>query len=120
MRAAISPCFAVPYLEKMRMVGSDVAQYAVKSKKCLNYKAMMKEGGGVLLSCRRCRVVRYCSVKCQKVHWKVHKRDCNEVIGKEEIGGKEEVGWKEVLGGASGGDADLGCLSKAVDSVGLD
>jgi len=30
-----------------------------------------------LKSCDRCERVRYCSSKCQKSNWKVHKHDCN-------------------------------------------
>ncbi|KAL4078090.1 hypothetical protein J3A83DRAFT_4356774 [Scleroderma citrinum] len=29
-----------------------------------------------LKMCARCRVVRYCSVECQRSHWKTHKRSC--------------------------------------------
>ncbi|KIY66372.1 hypothetical protein CYLTODRAFT_491503, partial [Cylindrobasidium torrendii FP15055 ss-10] len=29
-----------------------------------------------ILTCSGCRLVRYCSVTCQKSHWRAHKRDC--------------------------------------------
>lgn len=115
----------MPYLEKMRVVG-DVAQYAVQSKKFLNRKTMMKEGGRMLLSCKRCKVAKYCSVKFQKVHWKVHKRDCKEVVAKEEACGKEvviernEFAGKEEVRGAAVGDKDLGGLSKAMEGANLE
>ncbi len=33
-----------------------------------------------LKQCGRCRKVGYCSVECQKSHWKTHKKECS---GKE-------------------------------------
>ena len=32
--------------------------------------------GGVLKSCARCRVAKYCSAACQKANWKLHKPNC--------------------------------------------
>jgi hypothetical protein len=38
-----------------------------------------KEGGiERFRKCGRCKKVYYCSVDCQKKHWKIHKVDCNE------------------------------------------
>jgi len=33
-------------------------------------------GGGMLLVCSRCKVVRYCGRECQVQHWKEHKKEC--------------------------------------------
>ena len=33
-----------------------------------------------MLSCTRCGVANYCSVECQKGHWKEHKVECEEVV----------------------------------------
>ncbi|KAF8151754.1 hypothetical protein B0H34DRAFT_801437 [Crassisporium funariophilum] len=37
------------------------------------YRACPKNGK---LACGACKLVSYCSQECQKVHWRVHKRDC--------------------------------------------
>merc|ERR1740115_627868 len=39
--------------------------------------------GAPLLSCAKCRAVRYCSSACQKAHWKVHKHECREMKEKK-------------------------------------
>ena len=36
-------------------------------------------GGLASKRCRRCRAVYYCSVSCQKKHWKTHKKTCRKV-----------------------------------------
>ena len=33
-----------------------------------------------LSRCGRCKQVAYCSVECQKAHWKVHKKSCKKVV----------------------------------------
>lgn len=39
-----------------------------------------EEGNGpALLRCTRCKVALYCSVSCQKKHWKEHKKYCGKV-----------------------------------------
>ena len=32
----------------------------------------------ILSSCSRCKMVKYCSKRCQKAHWKTHKFECKE------------------------------------------
>ncbi|OSD02201.1 hypothetical protein PYCCODRAFT_1411047 [Trametes coccinea BRFM310] len=58
-RIALSPLFAVPYLEP--------GKYC---KKC------GKVGKGILKSCGGCKEVFYCSKECQKADWASHKIDC--------------------------------------------
>jgi hypothetical protein len=37
--------------------------------------------GQNLLVCSRCKDRKYCSLECQKLHWKVHKKLCEPAIG---------------------------------------
>jgi hypothetical protein len=79
-RAAISPLFALSYME--RVINPEGAA-ATKipptpaSATAVRYEcaACGKEGGapGSLLICSRCRLVRYCSAGCQREDWKGHK-----------------------------------------------
>ncbi|KAF9239784.1 hypothetical protein BU15DRAFT_46298 [Melanogaster broomeanus] len=45
------------------------------------YTACEKPGK---LACSACKLVSYCSKECQKIHWKIHKRDCNDSIRSSE------------------------------------
>jgi hypothetical protein len=67
-RAAISPLFAIPYLEtvdqrleKLTCAACGKPEFATKSK---------------LLKCSRCKEVDYCGKACQVAHWKEHKKVC--------------------------------------------
>ena len=67
-RAAISPLFAVGYLERVGMT-SDTPTDQGRCKAC------GKQGGSLSL-CGKCKTVRYCSKECQVKDWKVHKKNC--------------------------------------------
>ena len=46
-------------------------------KACAVCAASQSHGGGKLLMCADCRVVRHCSTDCQKIHWRSqHKEEC--------------------------------------------
>lgn len=47
-----------------------------------------KEDGGPLLRCAKCKKRGYCSVGCQKEHWKLHKKVC---VAVEADGEKEDA-----------------------------
>ncbi|KAG1865927.1 hypothetical protein DFJ58DRAFT_863736 [Suillus subalutaceus] len=81
-RAAISPVFALSYMERVGNLEdttatetpSTPASAAAVRHMCA---ACGKEGGGPgLLICSRCKVVRYCSQGCQREDWKAHKKSC--------------------------------------------
>ncbi|KAG1759374.1 hypothetical protein EDD22DRAFT_906304 [Suillus occidentalis] len=82
-RAAISPLFALSYMEKVGGPEADVttktppmpASAVAVPHVCA---ACGKEGSGSgsLLICSRCKVVRYCSADCQRNDWKGHKKRC--------------------------------------------
>ncbi|KIK97263.1 hypothetical protein PAXRUDRAFT_825109 [Paxillus rubicundulus Ve08.2h10] len=67
-RAAISPLFAVPYLEKVGMPGDAAGDGRVCN-------ACGKAGDSLSL-CGKCKNARYCSRECQVKDWKVHKKNC--------------------------------------------
>lgn len=79
-RAAISPLFAVSYLEPVagglestENTLSRMKQMPVVDEKdgCFNCGK-----GGELMRCSRCRKARYCTAECQKTDWKKHKAAC--------------------------------------------
>ncbi|KAF6752925.1 hypothetical protein DFP72DRAFT_904020 [Ephemerocybe angulata] len=65
-RIAISPLFAVSYLEKIAKARNGVG------KEC----GMCNRRGGNMKACAACKKVCYCSVECQKKDWKSHKQTC--------------------------------------------
>lgn len=69
-RIAISPLFAVSYLES---VGR--ARGKGQGRKCEVCRGKGKGDGG-LKTCSGCKKVRYCSDECQKKDWKTHKPKC--------------------------------------------
>ena len=71
-RMAISPLFAVPYLEKVGMMSE-----APKDQG--GCKACGKQGGSLSL-CGKCKTVRYCSKECQVKDWKAHKKTASGSI----------------------------------------
>ncbi|PCH40852.1 hypothetical protein WOLCODRAFT_117801 [Wolfiporia cocos MD-104 SS10] len=64
-RIALSPLFAVSYLEA---VGRDPSLY-----RCYVCRG---KGKPKIMTCSGCKKVRYCSEACQKRHWPVHKAKC--------------------------------------------
>ncbi|CAE6419781.1 unnamed protein product [Rhizoctonia solani] len=79
-RAAISPLFGVPTLE--RVVGSASRTQKINSKSAVTELEPVNScwgcggAGRPLLMCTKCKRARYCSKDCQIVHWKAHKREC--------------------------------------------
>ncbi len=79
-RAAISPLFAVPFIDSIgadlmnasRGSGRDGQKDKNSCVKCFG------PGKPKLLVCGACKNASYCSASCQKADWKVHKQVCKK------------------------------------------
>ncbi|KAF8846769.1 hypothetical protein BDZ45DRAFT_812071 [Acephala macrosclerotiorum] len=76
-RAAISPCFSVPYVEQ-NFQGTELKERLerIYDNKCQVCQRGKTQDGTTLLRCERCRFVKYCSKECQRMDWKEHKKGC--------------------------------------------
>jgi len=74
-RAALSPLFAVSYLESVGGVAMDIMDMKLgeSTEAC---SACGGPGKPTLLICSRCKTARYCSTECQRKDWKNHKSMC--------------------------------------------
>lgn len=85
-RVAISPIFAVPFVEdvispdlaKMLVGGAGTDTRGGTPLRCRSCGKTEAKAGGALKKCMRCLKVRYCSVECQKRDWKKHRMECGE------------------------------------------
>jgi hypothetical protein len=78
VRAAISPSFSVPFVEQSfdgNKITEPAALYETACRVCGKGKSDGRKG---LFKCARCQAVRYCSVECQRGHWKEHKKVCTK------------------------------------------
>jgi hypothetical protein len=80
-RAALSPLFAVSYLE---LVAGPALRQKPVDKSTLNEGPSdacwaCRKGGVRLMACAKCKKARYCSAECQKKSWKEHKKVCKAV-----------------------------------------
>ncbi|KAG8732182.1 hypothetical protein FRC11_000199 [Ceratobasidium sp. 423] len=71
-RAAISPIFAVPYIESVDR-STNEATYKKPVEACWACAGPGKPG---LAACSKCKKAKYCSGVCQKEDWKTHKKVC--------------------------------------------
>lgn len=83
VRAAISPAFWAPFADDMYI--PDVSNLGEKiagvgktpvDDRCAACGKKKQADGSNLLSCARCKKVKYCSRECQRADWKAHKRIC--------------------------------------------
>jgi MYND finger len=88
-RIAISPIFAVPYVEDCFLrdmprgsggslgSGSHLPTGGLQCNACgSDKKREANATSQALLTCMRCKLARYCSKECQKVDWEEHKTAC--------------------------------------------
>lgn len=75
-RAAISPAFSVPLVERSYQPVISQTQLDEVGRACSKCLREEQIGGGKLLICSRCYIARYCSQQCQQQDWKEHKKIC--------------------------------------------
>jgi hypothetical protein len=106
-RIAISPCFVLPYVESFipdpmknpRPTGPlgttataattqnltssasfDLVTDMNNCGHCGKSERTLEDGTRQpLLTCKRCKMIKYCSKECQKQHWEAHKVFCNDI-----------------------------------------
>ena len=93
VRAAISPCFAVPYVEEI----IDVDAIKKSIDECSYCKKKAATGNKSLKECGRCHAAKYCSQECQKKDWTRHKQIC-KVLTEEVAKAATEVSNEDHAG----------------------
>ncbi|RYP73353.1 hypothetical protein DL770_007803 [Monosporascus sp. CRB-9-2] len=82
VRAAISPAFWAPFADDIYRPDLSGASPTASGppglalNRCANCGTDKGKEGVGLLSCARCKNVKYCSRECQRTHWKAHKPMC--------------------------------------------
>lgn len=84
-RVAISPFFAVPYVEDCFLAGLSLpaskSPTSTAEGGCGNCGRERRRdaglGEGKLMVCSKCKQRRYCSAECQRADWRSHKRMCS-------------------------------------------
>ncbi|KAF4981826.1 hypothetical protein FZEAL_2453 [Fusarium zealandicum] len=79
VRIAISPTYAVPFVEDVidpaQLPNMSAATSSVD--RCRSCGKPEGPKGVTLKKCSRCQEVKYCSAECQKKDWKNHRMECN-------------------------------------------
>ncbi|OAT01884.1 uncharacterized protein BDCG_06279 [Blastomyces dermatitidis ER-3] len=73
IRGLIPLLFTLPYLDTKDALGKEKKAGQNQCEACGAGKSVH---GRALLSCSQCHLVRYCSSKCQRIHWKAHRKTC--------------------------------------------
>ncbi|RYP70723.1 hypothetical protein DL769_004873 [Monosporascus sp. CRB-8-3] len=82
VRAAVSPAFWAPFVDDIYRPDPSRAGLAASGSpgpaldRCANCGTDKAKEGVVLLSCARCKNIKYCSRECQRANWKAHKPVC--------------------------------------------
>ena len=74
-RVALSPLFAVSYLEPV-ISQKELCASMSNNDPSVCARCHKSDKDAQLLRCSQCKIVTYCSNKCQKAHWKAHKPTC--------------------------------------------
>ncbi|KAI0006748.1 hypothetical protein F4779DRAFT_595194 [Xylariaceae sp. FL0662B] len=85
VRVAISPIFAVPFVEDIidpDMFKLQGGMANLQMDRCRKCNATQSKDGKKLLKCARCKDAMYCSQGCQKEDWKTHRMECSTLIRK--------------------------------------
>ncbi|KAJ3468484.1 hypothetical protein MRS44_002549 [Fusarium solani] len=79
VRVAISPTYAVPFVEEVIDASEMPSMEQVTSPKERCRNCGKPESDSVTLKkCMRCQKVKYCSGECQKKDWRKHRGECDE------------------------------------------
>lgn len=78
VRAAISPCFSVPFVETAFDVDHIRSHVQSDVERCQGCRKERTVEGKNLLTCSRYHAAKFCSAECQHADWKVHKRICSK------------------------------------------
>lgn len=84
-RIAISPTFAVPFVDDCvdfdsweRSRGGVSVASQPPQERCRSCGKTSAKAGDALKKCMRCLTVKYCSAECQKKDWRKHRGECEE------------------------------------------
>ncbi|KAF9872862.1 MYND finger [Colletotrichum karsti] len=81
-RIAISPTFAVPFVddcvdfESWERSNPSAAVEQATQERCRSCGKTADQAGSALKKCTRCLAVKYCSAECQKTDWRKHRGEC--------------------------------------------
>jgi hypothetical protein len=76
VRAAISPCFSIPYVEEVFGVVAKMKPTEPEHQQCKACGRGKPLKGTNLFRRGRCHETQYCSVECQRGDWKTYKKFC--------------------------------------------
>ncbi|KND93187.1 hypothetical protein TOPH_02062 [Tolypocladium ophioglossoides CBS 100239] len=76
VRIAISPTYAVPFVEDVVDASGFWSGELSRTERCRKCGKTEGKDGGTLKKCSRCVQAKYCSAGCQKKDWKKHRMEC--------------------------------------------
>ena len=101
--------------------GSGLRMQPLNDTMCANCTPTIKNGFAVcekrgIMVCSGCRLVKYCSKRCQKKHWSAHKADCKSPYAETDWleGSRYDMTAKDASGERMSQIGDRRFLSKAI------